>query len=440
MAKRALASALSVLLLALAAVPPAACAELATDNASGNEIVPKRQLPPGIPETKDETPAALRWMLKPIDHGMIVRLPIIDTDPNRGVTYGVMPILVLTDASGQIRQIHAPSLTYNGHFGFSPTYRYYWYPQDDASLVARVSWAKFEHEAMGQYKDSSFLGTPYDVLLRVQLNADAGQHFFGLGPDSPEGADANYKQEYWQYRWAFGAPVRAGSPWSTHVSQRYMSSRILDGPIPGLPDFQASFPAEFADRSQQTNETRLSLDYDTRDHAVTTGRGAYADVFAEAAVRGYLSQYSYRRYGTDLRWFKPWPRDDSKVFAVQLQYEQILGPTPPFWILPQLGGKYSLRAYGDGRYTDRGMVALNVEQRIRLAERRTAGVTTEFQLAPFAGLGAVFDSPERAAGRYARPVVGAAIRAVAKPQVVGSVDFGVGREGLAIFTDINYSF
>ena len=34
----------------------------------------------------------------------------------------------------------------------------------------------------------------------------------------------------------------------------------------------------------------------------------------------------------------------------------------------------------------------------------------------------------------------AALRAVAKPQVVGSIDFGIGREGLAAFMDINYSF
>ncbi|MDE2489957.1 MAG: BamA/TamA family outer membrane protein [Elusimicrobia bacterium] len=439
MAKRASASVLS-LLLVLAALPPSVRAQSPTDNGAGSEIVPKNQMPPGVPETKDETPAALRWMLRPLKHGMLVRLPVVDTDPNRGVTYGVMPILVVTDDAGRIRQIHAPSLTYNDHFRFSPTYRYYWYPQEDASLVARVSWAKFEHEVMGQYEDSSFLGSPYRVLLRGQLNADAGQRFFGVGPDSPQSAEANYKQEYWQYRWAFGAPLKDGSPWSARVSQRYMSSRILDGPIPGLPDFHTAFPKQFADRSQQTNETRLSVDYDTRDHAVTTERGAYLDVFAESAVEGFLSAYSYRRYGTDARWFKPWPKDPSEVFAVQLQYEQILGPTPPFWILPQLGGKYSLRAYGDGRYTDRGMTALNVEQRIKLAERKTAGVTTEFQLAPFAGVGTVFDSPGEMAARYLRPVVGAAIRAVAKPQVVGSVDFGVGREGLAIFTDINYSF
>ena len=105
-----------------------------------------------------------------------------------------------------------------------------------------------------------------------------------------------------------------------------------------------------------------------------------------------------------------------------------------------MGGKYSLRAYGDGRYADRGTATLNVEDRIKLYEAKTAGVTTEIQIAPFVGLGEVFDNPQVAAAKYARPVVGSAIRAVVRPQVVGSVDFGVGREGLSVFTDINYSF
>ena len=86
------------------------------------------------------------------------------------------------------------------------------------------------------------------------------------------------------------------------------------------------------------------------------------------------------------------------------------------------------------------MATVNVEQRFKVFESKMGGVTTEFQLAPFVGAGTVFDNPGRAAARYVRPVVGGAVRAVAKPQVVGSIDVGVGREGVAVFMDINYSF
>ena len=438
------ARAVLVLLLAAAAASaaPASPKNEPTLPSGGDMMPAPSRLPTAAQQAhNDETPPFLRWMLAPLKRGMFVRLPIIDTDPNRGITYGVMPIIVLQGESGdRIKQIHAPSLTYNKDFKLSPTYRYYYYPEEDASFLARASRAKFEHEIMLQYEDHSVADTDYDVFGRVQENADAGQRFFGIGPDSPKRSEANYKEQYWTYKWGAGTPLAKGSPWRAHVSQRYMAARVTNGPIPNLKDFDDAFPAQVAEKAQQTNETRVNVDYDTRDHAVTTGRGAYFNVFSEAAVRGFLSQYDYTRYGLDTRWFKPSEEHPGRVLAVQFQYEQLLGQTPPFWILPALGGKYSLRAYGDGRYVDRGVAAVNIEERFKVYEARTAGVTTELQFAPFVGVGEAFDQPGRAAARYARPVAGAAFRAVAKPQVVGSVDVGIGREGVSVFTDINYSF
>ena len=432
------------LLLVLAAAAPRAVRADSGDE----EIIPNRVTPGGVRKAaeevrdkEDETPAALRWMLKPLDRGMFVRLPIIDTDPNRGITYGIMPIVVLQGKNDErIEQIHAPSLTYNKDFHLSPTYRYYWYPQDDAAFAARLSRAKFESEVMAEYADHSFAGTHLDVLGRFQKNRDAGQRFFGLGPDSPKSGEANYIQDYWRYDWAVGAPFQPDSPFRARLSQRYIDSRILNGPIKGLPTFATIYPGQFSDHAQQTNETRATLEYDTRDSLMTTTRGAYAAVFGEASVQDFLSQYDYERYGLDARWFLPVPQHPAHVLAIQGRFEQLLGPTPPFWLLSSMGGKYSLRSYGDGRYADRGTATFNIEDRIKLYEAKTAGVTTEIQAAPFVGLGSVFDTPQESSAKALRPVVGAALRAVARPQVVGSVDFGIGREGLAVFTDINYSF
>ncbi len=392
--------------------------------------------------TESQTPPYLRWMLEPRKNGILVRLPIVDTDPNRGTTFGVLPILVIEDPeTNRITQIHAPSLTYNADFGLEPTYRYYYYPTSEASFSLRASEGKYEREAMTEYSDRHVFGTPYDVFLRFHYNVDAGPRFYGLGPDSPKGDEANDLQEYFTYKWSVGTPVAEGSNWRVHVGERYESSRILDGPLPGLPAFNEEFPAQFSNRYQQTNESRATLDYDSRDSLTTTTRGVFVQTYIETSARGFLSQYDYSRCGADGRWFRPWTSDPSKVFALQYQYQQILGPTPPpFWLLPSLGGKYSLRAYGEGRYVDRGETSFNVEQRFTVLEEKMAGVTTEIQIAPFAGVGTVFDSPATAQFAYLRPVVGTAFRAVAKPQVVGSVDVGYGQEGAAVFMDINYSF
>ncbi len=414
---------------------------LAQESQQSPELVPHRQIPKAVQEApkSEESPAVVRWMIKPLRRGMFIRLPIMDTDPNRGITGGVMPIWVIQgEHDDRIEQIHAPSLTYNRTFKLIPTYRYYYYPHDDASLIVRASVSRYEREALGEYIDRGFAGTEHDVLLRFQYNVDAGQRFYGFGPDSAKSGEANYKEDYWQYRVGVGTPFVKGGIWRANISSHYQSGRILDGPLKDFTKFRFAYPDQFSEVRHQTNETRLTLEYDGRDHGVTTERGNFFSAFAEASMRDYMSSYDYERYGADYRWFKPWGKD--RVLAVQAKYEQVIGQTPPFWLLSRLGGKYSLRAYGEGRYIDRGMSVVNVEQRFKLMEEKMGGVTTEFQLAPFVGVGTVFDNPNRAASKYLRPVVGAGIRAVAKPQVVGSVDFGVGREGLAVFMDINYSY
>ncbi|HVE12524.1 MAG TPA: BamA/TamA family outer membrane protein [Elusimicrobiota bacterium] len=390
------------------------------------------------PVEKD-TPEFIRWMLQPLRQGMLIRLPVVDTDPNRGVTAGVMPIWVFKEANGdRIEQIHAPSLTYNKNFGVTPTYRYYYYPEPDAALEARSSIGKYEKEAMAEYNDASFLGSKSDFGARVQYNVDAGQRFFGLGPNSPKRAESNYKDDDWNVRLRGGLPLWRDAPVKAHLGDRFLTKRISDGPLPGLPGFSTAFPGVGTATHQQTNEMRLTLDYDTRDHAITTSKGAFVQAYSEYAVRSFLSSFNYSRYGVDAREFLPWGRFDTTT-ALRAKYEQLLGDAP-FWLKPSLGGKYNLRAYGDGRYVDRAMAVASVEQRFIVHREKMAGVTTEFEVAPFFELGEAFDNPGRLARRYARPVVGSAVRAVARPQVVGSIDFGVGQEGMSAFMDINYSF
>ncbi len=410
---------------------------------TNQEVVPPRTIPPeteAVP-TSAQTPWLLRWMIGPVHRGMIIRLPIVATDPNRGVTEGVMPIWVIQEKDGtSIEHIHAPSLTYNPNFGFAPTYRYYYYPAPDESLQVRGSINKYEKEGLFQFQDQSVLGTNVDFYSRFNYNVDASQRFFGFGPDSARTSESNYKEDYLMYRVSAGYPVRRGSSWRIHGGSHMQGEKILNGPLKGIAGTDSEFPQVAApDHRQQIHELRVTLDYDTRDHPVTTTSGMYDSLFAEHAFKGFGSQYEYARYGADARYFKPWHWRVPTVSAVQAQFQQVLGDAP-FWAQSELGGKYSLRAYGEGRYWDRGAATINAEQRFTLYKAKMAGVTTEFELAPFLGAGQVFHDAGGLAARYVRPVYGAAVRAVARPQVVGSIDFGAGREGLSAFMDINYSF
>jgi outer membrane protein assembly factor BamA len=330
-------------------------------------------------------------------------------------------------------------LTYNKDFKWEGIYRYCRYVTDNATLALRGALGQYEHEALAQYEDASFLDSGMDLYVRLWDDLDAGKRFFGLGPDSPFHQQTNYRDDFLQSRVTAGVPLAPESRWRVHLSDTWAADRISNGPIVSLPTFGDLFPGLAPAVRQQTHAVRFILDYDSRDTPVTTSRGVYVQSFAEYSSKNLGSWEDFNRYGLDGRWIEPWEGHPGQTTAMQFKYEELWG-NAPFWLLPSLGGKYSLRAYGEGRYVDRGMMTANVEQRITFYKTKIGGVATDFEAGPFAGLGTVFDAPGSLAARYVRPVVGGAVRAVARPQVVVSVDCGVGQEGPATFMDINYSF
>ena len=223
-----------------------------------------------------------------------------------------------------------------------------------------------------------------------------------------------------------------------NFGHRLAGERIAPGPITSLPSITSRFrrvPAHW----NQNGELQLFMDYDTRDSAVTTTRGTYAKAAIENSQRAWGSEYAFQRYEIDLRHFHRSKADPRFGTVGRVLYQHLVGDVP-FYLKPALGGKHVHRAYGDGRYIDHALLTASLEERITLYKIPLAGVVTEFEVTPFFELGSVANSPHRFAARYARPVVGTAFRAIARPQVVGSIDVGVGQEGAAVFMDINYSF
>src|SRR5712691_2900102 len=105
-------------------------------------------MPPSPPPTPPPTPAEriLRGVAKVMTHSwndtIFVWLPAISTDPNSGPTYGILPVMVISDRiQHHIRHLIAPSYTYNSLFGQTVTGRYYFYPTDDSQLFTTASYS-----------------------------------------------------------------------------------------------------------------------------------------------------------------------------------------------------------------------------------------------------------------------------------------------------------
>lgn len=399
---------------------------------------------PKTPPTAEDQPFPLSLIIKPIRKGVFIRLPIMDTDPNRGVTVGVMPIWVINgegEDADRIVHIHAPSVTYNKIFKIIGTYRYYYYPTDDSSLTLRAAAAQVnDHELLAQYEGFALRDGDVMAGLKLQYNVDGSNRFFGIGPDTSKKAEANYTYDVLQYTGSVGFTPDPEDDWHLIVAHHMAGERILNGPVSALPAIKTTFPGAAPEHRHQTSALRATVNYDSRDNVVTTREGLFTEFFVESAERAIASEYAFQRYGTDLRYFFHPSENGRWATAARVKFEQVLGDDSHFWLLPQLGGKTSLRGFGDGRYTEQGLITASIEERCTLGRVKAGGVMTEFEVSPFAEVGTVFSQPGRMASRYYRPVAGVAFRAVARPQVVGSIDFGVGREGLATFMDINYSF
>ncbi len=415
--------------------------DAAAHGATGG-LMPAPVLPKELRPADEKEPWYLRLVFSERPKGMLVRLPIMDTDPNRGLTIGALPVWITNGSKeDRIVMMHGPSISYNQTFKANFTDRFFYYPTEDSTLMTRLAISQVaERELFIQYDDANLFNAFGEWGVKGQYLVDGSNRFFGVGPNTPYERQVNFVSNTIQYAAYFGMPVREGSHWYWTAEHRLAGNKIADGPIKTIPGVTTLFANAVPAHYHQTSSFLGYLTFDTLDNSITTTRGTYAEFLAETSQRAWASEYSYQRYGADLRHFFWTGQDDHRVTAARLKFEQIVGNEVSLWQLPWLGGKYVHPAYGDGRYTDRGLMTATVEERFIVYEMKTSGLSTKFEVSPFLGLGTAFDNPSRMAKRYARPLYGVGLRAVAPPQVVGSIDIGLGQEGMSVFSDINYPF
>ncbi len=370
---------------------------------------------------------------------IFVWLPAVSTDPNTGPTMGLLPVLVLADPQNQhIRHLFAPSATYNDLFGFTGTWRYYWYPTDDSQFFTYASYSKRTNRDFKiRYENPSLFDKVLYVRGELYHSVDASHRFFGLGPNSRESDEAGYT-----FR-ETGGKTSVGINFFGHmratVGGRFVTEQTRDNIIEDLPDLKAKFPAVNGTQLQQTVAHEFRLLWDSRDLPVTPSKGTSAEFAVEKTNRGWGSNADFFRHTLDAKQFFPW-KNPKNVTVVHGFYERVMGSAVPFYEAAQLGGRETLRGFGDGRFVDMGKLGLSAEHRYRLAQLKLMGIETNFEMAPFVDLGTVFPHLNAIQRKDFLLVGGVGFRAAVKPNVVGDVELGFGKEGPAVFVDINYPF
>lgn len=178
---------------------------------------------------------------------------------------------------------------------------------------------------------------------------------------------------------------------------------------------------------------QLAMIYDNRDNLLNAKEGFYVEFthgFYEKVLGG-TQKYELTRF--DMRYYtKPFKKSNS-VLAFQFMAQFSHGDTP-LLELGRLGGDETMRGYFEGRYTDRHLMATQVEWRQKL--------TRFWGLTAFVELGGVAPSIDQFSMNTIRPAAGFGLRFLIDPKedLNLRLDFGFGQGSNSYYFKIAEAF
>jgi outer membrane protein assembly factor BamA len=392
-----------------------------------------------------ESYLGLGWLLSVLLMGLpsafadktLVPLPIFTTDPNERQTYGAL--LAIIDArEGAFHSLLVPTLTYNSLLGAAGSVHYERYFDHDTKFDTDLAQST-RNQAFYRlrYADPTLSNARYLVQGFGLYENDRTARFFGIGADSLESNETNYTLRQGGGELEFGQRLRPELLIS--LTERLRSVTIRRGAVDSLPFLQDAFTDIPGEDGSFVWAHRLALTYDTRDSQITPTKGRFGQVFVEVADEAIGSKASFVRYGLEGRWL--WPHlGERLVFAVRGLLDRVDGSNIPFFELSELGGDETLRGFGENRFLDEGRVLVNAEERVRVFQINYGNVRTDIELAVFTDVGRVFHTFSDLSSGKIQAVIGGGIRFLAASQIVAKIDVGLGSEGVAVFTGLDYPF
>jgi hypothetical protein len=413
-------------------------------HAEGEADDPGQILPGPISLQQGASHGLARWFNP--ETAPFIPVPEIAVDPDSGTTIGLIPTWVRANDQHQVTQIIAPDILHNPYFGWGTHGRIYEYASADKqwSLVAGVK-ERVERKADFEYQSGRSRQTRWSLNYSLLFDRDGTPRFYGLGNNSKSSAQTNYTAEHELAQAQVGFNLNRA--WQLLYTARLQVIDVLPGTLPGLPSTEERFPDLVGLHTNKEFLNRLSVVYDTRDDLTIPSSGMKWVVYSGMASRdGMFNDSLYSEAGIDGRLF--WPITPDAVLAAHGSLRYLLSANEvPFWALSSLGGGQSdiggpqqLRGFGNGRFYDRNSMSASLEFRRKVYTFNAVTTDVDVEVAPFIDVGRVFSPMSALPIDHVHQVYGVGFRGIARPFVVGYVDVGIGSDGAAVFTGLNYPF
>lgn len=393
-------------------------------------MVPRKDLP--YPLTTDRFADPVKVVTIP--------LPVIAASPNEGVTYGGLTAFLLHDANDQVDTLVAPQVNYNENFGVTGTVYGTFDLAPERGLEFNVSRStKVNEDLEITIRDKSLLEKRLELKAFLYWFTDGSARFFGFRSSSSQDGETNFGDR------EIGFTVSAGYDIADHLQlvfgERLRYAKIVRGAVVSLPFTADEFSVGEVPGLDgfTTHAQRLALIYDTTDSRTVPTRGLHAAGAVEGSFQALGSSADFYRYDVEVKGYLPLG-EDRFITAGRLALSQTRGGGAPFLERSILGGENTLRGFGRNRFIDMGSILLNIEERIQVFRWKVFNVTTDWEVAPFIDIGTVMESLGRIEGSALEFNPGIAFRAAARPNIVGRIDVGYGKEGVAVYVGLNYPF
>jgi hypothetical protein len=399
---------------------------------------------PAVPAAPATPPSGLAHWLDP-STAPFIPVPEIDTDPQSGLTVGLLGIVLRTNEREEIERILAPDIIHSQYFGWGGRMRIFGYPSQDTQWsVVGGGKERVEREFDARYLTGQTRSGALTWAVEAIYDRSGTPRFFGLGNNSSFLNETTYVNNQALVDVSLGRNFTPALQLAYAVRWHYVD--VLPGVLPHVPSIETVYPGLNGLGSEHVLQQTVTLTWDTRDSANIPRSGARYLLYGGFVSEALGSSASYSYLGAEARCY--W----TPVSTVTLTWHATARYMPsaadaPFWALSSLGGDRSvtnerepLRSNGFDRWVDRNLFSTGGEIRARVAGFNGFGTHVSLELTPFVDAGKVFSDPGTSPFSHLHSAVGLGVRAVASPFIVGYLDVGHGHGRTAVFSGINYPF
>lgn len=369
-------------------------------------------------------------------------VPVVETRPDEGQTYGVMPVLLFSEEDSKAISIILSAIgQWNNIVKWSGAGVAFWYPNptDNPDEVLELYFElaqRYFRETTVRYFNPKFLDHFFLQTRFVWLKTPF-RRFYGYGERSIKADESNYTSRNFDFETTFGYYLT--DDLRLNLTEHFTSTDLLTRAFTNTSDTLTRYGGLPGVNDATTLLHKISLTYDTRPNGLNSKRGVFIEGTYFFSIDGFLSDQTINGVSTEAIALIPF-FDDRTITVLRFFAQDMYGSNIPFYLQSQYGGAFDGRAFIPNRFTDTGKVVLTWEQRIRVLALDVFDIPVEFYADPFFEVGRVFNHVNNLGPNHWQPIAGLGLRAVVPPNVVGRLDIAVSTEGYSVYTMLGYPF